>query len=268
MKKIIHICFDKWWKPILVFVISSAFLPVSYFLGGRISAFPILFVLFGFFMLFCSIFYQLRYGRWLKAIVTTLLLGSTVFAIFLVLFIPFMRNIVDGDHWADSLTIPAGIQLDTPGQVDMSFTATRKPIDPPEYVDTSINQFVIRNKDDSYIIRKTAVDLVLYQEYQPGIYTYNFWIGKIGSGKMHLRAFEITHNTELSDESLAESSALQIYNPTDSIKLFYLPYSFTIYEGDWGKPYAARFEVWYKADTGSTKRKLFQKNFRVEGWMH
>jgi hypothetical protein len=41
----------------------------------------------------------------------------------------------------------------------------------------------------------------------------------------------------------------------------------TIYEGDWGKPYAARFEVWFKPDNGGNEQKLFQKNYKIEGWM-
>jgi hypothetical protein len=41
---------------------------------------------------------------------------------------------------------------------------------------------------------------------------------------------------------------------------------FTIYEGDWGKPYAARFEVWFFPDNGGKERKLIEKNFKIEGW--
>ena len=43
---------------------------------------------------------------------------------------------------------------------------------------------------------------------------------------------------------------------------------FTIYEGDWGKPYAARFELWFKPVNGGHERKLIEKNYKIEGWMN
>jgi hypothetical protein len=41
---------------------------------------------------------------------------------------------------------------------------------------------------------------------------------------------------------------------------------FTVYEGDWGKPYAARFEVWFEPDSGKGQRKLSERVFKIEGW--
>jgi hypothetical protein len=41
---------------------------------------------------------------------------------------------------------------------------------------------------------------------------------------------------------------------------------FTIYEGDWGKPYAARFEVWFKPDSKGPERKLAERIYKIEGW--
>ena len=42
---------------------------------------------------------------------------------------------------------------------------------------------------------------------------------------------------------------------------------FKIYEGDWGKPYAARIEVWFCPDFGRTERKLMERVCKIEGWM-
>ena len=39
-----------------------------------------------------------------------------------------------------------------------------------------------------------------------------------------------------------------------------------ISEGDWDKPYAARFEVWFKPDSDETERKLAERVFKIEGW--
>jgi len=34
-----------------------------------------------------------------------------------------------------------------------------------------------------------------------------------------------------------------------------------------GKPYAARFEVWFKPDDGSPARKLAGRILMIEGWL-
>ena len=53
---------------------------------------------------------------------------------------------------------------------------------------------------------------------------------------------------------------------TDPNKIFCANSHFTIYEGDWGKPYAARFEVWFEPDSGGEPRKLLEEVFKIEGW--
>ena len=99
------------------------------------------------------------------------------------------------------------------------------------------------------------------------MYEYDFWTGKIENGTIYLKAFEITQEYSLSEDRLPESSLVKIYNPTDSIMRFGTTSNFTIYEGDWGQPYAARFEVWFRPDYGTEERKLFTKNYKIEGWM-
>jgi hypothetical protein len=49
-------------------------------------------------------------------------------------------------------------------------------------------------------------------------------------------------------------------------ELFFSNAFFTIYEGDWGKPYAARFEVWFIPDSGAPEWKLLERVFKIEGW--
>jgi hypothetical protein len=53
---------------------------------------------------------------------------------------------------------------------------------------------------------------------------------------------------------------------TNATERFGAKAGFTIYEGDWGKPYAARFEVWFKPDAGGAERKLAERTFKIEGW--
>ena len=83
---------------------------------------------------------------------------------------------------------------------------------------------------------------------------------------IYLKAFEITQDTRLSESELKEHSNEYIGWSDNPDELFYSNTHFTIYEGDWGKPYAARFEIWFIPDSGAPERKLMGKNFKIEGW--
>ncbi len=109
------------------------------------------------------------------------------------------------------------------------------------------------------------MDFELFHSFQPGLYEYEIWLGKIDSGTVFLKVYEITKNDRLSKDRLTNRSSIRVENSTDEIKKFGTQDHFTIYEGDWGKPYAARFEVWYQPDKGK-ERKLTEKNYKIEGW--
>jgi hypothetical protein len=109
------------------------------------------------------------------------------------------------------------------------------------------------------------LDFELYNSFQSGLYEYDIWLSKIDSGIVYLKAFEITQNNRLSMERLTARSSIRVGNKSEELKRFGTKDHFTIYEGDWGKPYAARFEIWFKPDNGN-KRKLSEKNYKIEGW--
>jgi hypothetical protein len=191
-----------------------------------------------------SIIYQLYKKHWQGTIITLLIFGMTVFLV--ILIAPTLSIIVQSqpDKFANDLTIPSDIIINNP--------ASQKEVNLKN--DTTI-------KGDSQ-----KIDFQIYNSFQPGIYEYDFWINKIDTGLIYLKAFEITKNVPLSESRLPGKSSLAIYNPSDSIVKFSSVSDFTIYEGDWGKPYAARFEVWFKPNNGGTERKLLTKNFKIEGW--
>lgn len=194
--------------------------------------------------LILSIIYQVIKKRWLQAILTTLILGGTIAGIVFYAVFLFFIGTVDGDKWADDLKIPTNIQLDIP--IDLK-TGNKRP-------------------DSILSWRKSKTDFQLYNSYQPGLYEFDFWTGKIESGTVYLKVFEITHEDALSTDRLPKTSAISVNNPDDSIRTFRTTSYFTIYEGDFGKPYAARFEVWFKPENGGQERKLFSKNYKIEGW--
>lgn len=112
----------------------------------------------------------------------------------------------------------------------------------------------------------SAPSLGLMSSFQPGIYESVAWINPGESGMVYLKAFEITKGTLLSTDSLKEYSNEFVGWSDNSQELFFYNTHFTIYEGDWGKPYAARFELWFVPDAGGPERKLLEKNYKIEGW--
>ena len=115
-------------------------------------------------------------------------------------------------------------------------------------------------------IRHGTPSFELRNSFQPGLYNSEVWVNPGEPGMIYLKAFEVTRGTPLSVESLKEYSNEWVGWSKDPQQLFFSNTHFTIYEGDWGKPYAARFEVWFVPDSGAAERKLLDKVFKIEGW--
>jgi hypothetical protein len=162
----------------------------------------------------------------------------------LFLLIKFMEIQSKPDGFADHLKIPENIQISYPSNdVQDRGKSDRPPLPPGE-----------------------TTDIQLYNSFQPGLYKFDFWTGKIECGTIYLKAYEITQNYALSVSRLSKESSIRVDNNTDHILRFGTAHDFTIYEGDFGKPYAARFEVWFKPDTGGPEKKIIEKNYIIEGW--
>lgn len=106
----------------------------------------------------------------------------------------------------------------------------------------------------------------LLEGMQPGIYGVAFSLNPGEPGVVYLKAFELTQGTPLSDDRLAAASETRMTWSADPAEKFGAKSGFTIYEGDWGKPYAARFEVWFKPDSKGPERKLAERIYKIEGW--
>lgn len=237
MKKVLDFCFDKWWRPIIFCVLSFGL-----YAFGLLTKYPMIqyisFFLFGLGLLglLVSTVYQLAKKRWLFAIITSVIFGFVLAGFLFYSMVMFFKIQSEPDRYADNLKIPTNIQINEPlGQTEPG--------------------------------RINHTDFYLYNDSQPGRYKYAFWTRHIEKGTIYFKAFEITKNDPLSTNRLPEMSSLIIFNPSDSIMKFSSATEFAIYEGDWGKPYAARFELWFKPDNGGQDRKLLEKNYKIEGWM-
>ena len=106
----------------------------------------------------------------------------------------------------------------------------------------------------------------LLEVWDPGQYDVAYSLNPGEPGLVYLKAFEVTRETPLSARRLKTESKTRLSWSTDATERFWGKESFTIFEGDWGKPYAARFEVWFDPDSGQPDRKLAQRVYKIEGW--
>ncbi|MBQ7693882.1 MAG: hypothetical protein IJT50_02045 [Lentisphaeria bacterium] len=114
--------------------------------------------------------------------------------------------------------------------------------------------------------RRGKPDLILRNRTQGGIYEGAVWCNPGERGTIYLKAFEITKGTPLSVQRLELSSNCVSGWSDDPREQYFNAMNFTIYEGRWGQYYGARFEVWFKPDSGGPERKLFEKNYKIQGW--
>lgn len=92
-----------------------------------------------------------------------------------------------------------------------------------------------------------------------GIYKVYGLVNPGEPGWMTLRVFEATKNTPLSAEEVLRRSNERIGWSKTSADKFYYQSEVTIYEGDWGTFYPARFELWFSPDSGGPARKVAER---------
>lgn len=238
MKNILNTWKGSFLATLIIIVFSLLnmffnFLAVEYisFLGTAIA---LLFIL-------VNLVFLLIKRKWRYALASFIILFVSIVFLTIYSFSMFWVYQSRPDKFADNLKIPENIDINIPQSL-----------------------FLVEESRDS--IMKNKIDFDLYASFQPGLYEYDFWVDKIDSGIIYLKAFEVTQEYRLSEEDLIEKSLIHVYNPTDSIARFGTTKHFTIYEGDWGKPYAARFELWYKSENSDTEKKILEKVYKIEGW--
>ena len=101
---------------------------------------------------------------------------------------------------------------------------------------------------------------------QGGIYQVRVFANPGEPGRVYLKVFEATQNTRLSATRIEERSISRIGWSTNAADKFRYQSEVTVYEGDWGTFYPARFELWFIPDSSGPQRKLADRIFRIEGW--
>jgi hypothetical protein len=136
-----------------------------------------------------------------------------------------------------------------------------------QLVDNELRAFVSGSASQRNAPRSQApFTLDLAEGMQGGIYTVSSQLNAGEPGYAHLQIYEHTRNTRLSAESVELRSKQIIGWSKRPEERFLYQVEITVYEGDWGVYYPARFELWFVPDSGAPARKLVQDIFRIEGW--
>ena len=230
----------KWCNSMIILVVGFLFaffcsqIPIEF--AYNYSIFIFLFSVLIVLILGIIRLFKKDYFQGILQIIMTLAIGVIGFAFFLLTLFFFPH-----DYFAKNLKIPQNIKFEKP----LNFNDSIK----PETLNGQIPT------------------LILHDGFQPGIYQYELYLNKIEKGFIYLKIYEITQNEILSEESIKESSKINVYNPTHELKKFKLKEDFTISEGNWGEYYGSRIEVWYQPENKNEKeRKLFSKNYIIQGW--
>lgn len=107
--------------------------------------------------------------------------------------------------------------------------------------------------------------LRIHDEFQPGIYEFQYFSTALSDGYIYLICFEATENIPLSEDRIALKTKTAVKNHTE-----FRPvggyHVFTVYEGDWGDFYAVRVEVWHHNTATNKETKLCEKIYKMQGW--
>lgn len=226
-----------WWLPVVLLAITEA-LNVGLLMTRCVFLANLLLVLFAgaFLTVSVSWVYLLKNKKWRQFAISFLIsviitLASMSVSLFLIMFYP------QNDEFGKKHPIPEGMDYSIPHD-----TGTQA---------DSLDR-------DSY--------LQIHNDYQGGIYMYDFYYGALPAGEVYLKCYEATENIPLSTDRIREESKVTIES-TYSFTQVVNRQRFIIYEGDWGDYYAARIEVWHKDAHTGKETKLCEKTYRVEGWM-
>jgi len=115
-------------------------------------------------------------------------------------------------------------------------------------------------------IRTGGPEIHIANGIQGGIYFVYAYVNAGEPGFAYLKVFEATRNTPLSTSRVPEQTTEYLGWSDDAKEQFFYNVEMTVYEGDWGVYYPARFELWFVPDSGKPERKLVEKIFKIEGW--
>ena len=239
IRRLVSSYFNSFWMPsalFLVLLVGLVIAPPQQLTTLTLPNWALVCIPGAFLGLLCATVWNFIKKRWDKGQINLFMVFMCpLVAAVAIVYLVFL------DNFADDLVIPDNIEIAEPGDERNRFSSAIK-------------------------MREEGPGLRLTNSSQPGIYDAVIWGNPGEPGIVYLKAFEVTKGTPLSYKRLKEKTNKQSGWSEDSDELFFARSHFTIGEGAWGKPYAARFEVWFCPDSGGPERKLMEKVFKIEGW--
>ncbi len=201
----------------------------------------------------------------------TFFLFSLYFALFFILRDagPYSNK----DHFADNLKLPNDTELFMPFEIGVEKDDVSPQKDDLFLYEMDINITV--DGDEPY--EENGETLREYDKSYGVAYKADIWSNPGEPGMIYLKGFEITQGTPLArtyiyydeyldTENLKERTTIQAQYSKNPQELFCnTTKAFCIPEGEPGQFYGARFEVWFIPDSREPERKLFEKNFKIQG---
>ncbi len=229
-----------WWIwPIATVAFSFMDLKiVDNFVGGSVVIFAL--ATFSLVMQFVLFVVTLFMKKWWTAVAEAFI-GLVCGVIYLMfpgfMILMFLNNLPD--HFGRQHPIPDGLEYSIPlGYVFENDEEDTTAFAWPEWPATKPVEPTIDST-------KSQTWLQIWNGGQGGIYEFDFYYPALPSGKVYLRCFEVTTNTELSSDRVRERTETTVLGHTSFGKVIDRK-EFTIYEGDWE-------EVWRFGSTISQK---------------
>lgn len=254
LKKVFGFLFDKWWIYTALYGIGAwlvIFLTIVSIALPQVGTARLYIIVPLLVIVALSLVWQLANRRWaVSAIHAGMVAFSGIYLFAFTANVSDLQKINPPTNYTPmptvhepTLEIPEDIELHEPVLTDNGT------------VDSSI-----------YAEVRTKPDLTIYQDFEPGLYKYDYFAGKTEAGTLYLKAYEVTQNNPLSADDMERQTKAYAYNWSKKIVPITSGSSFTIHEGNNGEAYAARFEVWLKPHNGGEERMLMEKIYRIRGW--
>lgn len=203
------------------------------------------------------------------------LAGDILFAIIILEIIKYVLLLLREHIIRFGIALLIGVPLGFVGCVGVGFAGMNSPdgYAREHSIPKGLKYNVPLKSDYGEVFHEVSVDskdrnsyLQIWDAHQGGIYVYDFYYPSLPKGTVYLKCFEVTENDPLSAGRVKGASSVA-HEATKSFSKIVDKQEFTIYEGDWGEYYAVRVEVWHCDASTKKETKLFEKIYRMEGWM-
>ena len=250
IKNYFRLLIKYWWTPpcLLVFQLIIALLTMFLFPASLVENLTFIILLLLFITEIIKWILLTRKKLWLK------LFASIIIMVFICVFIlPIFSfaALSAPDGYARHHPIPEGVKCNIP--LEYQF-----------YDDIHKRNDALSDKQTIDSLN-TNEYLQIWDDYQGGIYVYDFYYSALPSGTIFLKCYEVGKNECLSETSLTDGSSVRI-SATNKFSKLVNRKQFTIYEGDFDEYYAVRVEVWHRDSANCKEVKLIEKIYRMEGW--